>query len=309
MKIGEKDPLSTRNAFIDQVWNNDSLNRFELDKLVRGLGIGPEADVTDASSKFVKSDPLQLSNAYETFKRDSSKFTDGKFNSTESTAKPVLRSRFVMPGQDSGLEPILQSIADVVNADLCSFVPSDGGVGLGNSLFLDNARHKETIRFAEPLQAVCRDVGDSHNLLGAIVGIDQIPRSIEQVDTAMRDIIDDHLSQLHTEHSAPGLSVGIKQDNLSYVFCPFGNFRRKGFMVPVLTRQSEYALSASNPYLTYRQDTSQETPFGFTDALGFKRSTNTLREPLAPETDTIIPHLTSEEQLSKLDRQGYDVFY
>ena len=309
MQIGEKDPESTRNEFIQQMWYDDSLNRSTMDRLVKGYGIGPEANPTDAASKFVKDDPLQLAQAYESFKRDGSHYTDGKFRDPEVTAKPILRSRFIMPGENSVAEPLQQTIQDVVNSDLFAFVPNDGGVGVANSLFIDNAKHEETVRFAEPLLAARRDDEDAPHLLGSIEGIKQFPHTIQQVDNDMRAIIDEQVSQMKIEHSNPGLSIGIKPDNLSYIIDPFGLPRKHGFMMPVHTRQSEYAVSASNPYSVYRQDTSTLTPFGLTEALGFKRSTNTWREPLVRESDPSIPWMTPEEQMHKINHQGHDLFY
>ena len=72
MQIGSKDPESTRNGFIKQMWDDDSLNRSAMDRLIKGYGFGPEVNPTEAASKFVKDDPLKLSEAYESFKRDSS---------------------------------------------------------------------------------------------------------------------------------------------------------------------------------------------------------------------------------------------
>ena len=94
MGIGAKDAVSVRNGFIQQIWDDDSLNRQEMAQLVKGYGIGQESNVTDAAAKFVKDDILQLGKAYETYKRDNSKYTNNRFSGADGISKPTLRSRF-----------------------------------------------------------------------------------------------------------------------------------------------------------------------------------------------------------------------
>ena len=308
MGIGAKDAVSVRNGFIQQIWDDDSLNRQEMAQLVKGYGIGQESNATDAAAKFVKDDVLQLGKAYETYKRDNSKYTDNRFSGADGISKPTLRSRFLMADENSVVEPVRQTVQDVVNSDLFAFKINDGDVGIANSLFIDNAKHEATIRFAQPLLAARRDDDDSPHLLGSISGIKPYPHSIKQVDECLRAIIHDQVGQLQIEHSHPGLSVGVHPDNLAYVIDPFGHPRRKGFMLPAYSRQSEYSITQTNPYAVYRQDTSNSVPFGMTSALGLKNSTNTWREPLAPESSPSIPLMTAEDQLHKLNHHGHDLF-
>ena len=200
-----------------------------------------------------------------------------------------LRSRFLLPTNESMRETIAQSMHDVVEADLFDFRTPNEELGQNNALYIDNLRN-ERMRFMQP--TVPRNGVEQ---LVAIAPV--LPQWTGDFD--MEDAIHDKLRDEVIQEGMkqlPPFSLALK--DTTNLTDPFGNYRPNSYMEPI---------NDLGP--GYQKDFTQGVMLGELDARGFKPDYDPLRNPREPSRMEVVPIQSKQDQLGQIYRQGFDYVF
>ena len=203
-----------------------------------------------------------------------------------------LRTRFLLPGVDTLRESPLQSLQDIVNADMFDYRTPNESLGTANALYLDNLRNDQ-LRFYDC--SIPRRPEHLEQLVAGYTTIPQFDPSVTETEDAIHDalknsIIENGLMRI------PPISLSLK-DTTDKVD-PFGLPRKNSFMIPVsdLTPGFRTVMQGCYP--------------GYLDAMGFRPDYDPLRDPDQPSRLLpAVPAQSAADQIMQYNRDGSDYLW
>jgi hypothetical protein len=263
----------------------------ELDSLFKNVKTSSQA--TDSVADFIKlyTDSIRvLVNDHEQYNRDENYNEDS--SKIALSGKPVLRQRFIQPGQDTARESMQQSVSDVVQSDLFSYNTTNVETGINNSIYLDNMRHEY--------------------ILSRSPGLPRPPQQLEQLVLPF-EVLEQYNDQQPIEkllqddaqtivageilRAGPPLSFALNDASLQ--IDPFQLRTQVTFMTNVNSLQP-----------SFQRDFTQSTEFGENEFLGMRSINDTLRYPREAQDNTYFPPIPREVSLMEEERGiGFDVLY
>jgi hypothetical protein len=263
----------------------------ELDSMFKNVKTTRAA--TDAVADFIKLNRESIEilvSDYEQFNRDDllSEYSGGGLN-----GKPVLRSRFLQPGQDTAKESVMQSVSDIVQSDLFSYRTTNPETGLNNSVYLDNLRN-EYINTREPGRP--RPPHELEQLVLPFPVLDQYKDAQPIEAIMMRDAQTTVAAEVL--NSGPPRSFAL--NDASVEIDPF----------QLSNTQVTFMVNVNSLQPGFQRDFTQSTEFGENEYLGMTRTSSSLRFPREPEDDKYMNPIEKSVNLDREERGvGFDTLY
>lgn len=132
------------------------------------------------------------------------------------SGKPVLRSRFILPGADDFKEPPKMNVMDVVNSELFSWNTTNPGLGIYNGVYIGNLKNDRILY--EPKSWGIEDAEDMliHKTEGPWSSyhfgvMQEEPPLASVIDDSAREGVQEYIGL----HGPSGVSMGL-QDQYTY---------------------------------------------------------------------------------------------
>lgn len=250
---------------------------------------------TDSVANFIKlyKNEIEVLVAdFEQYMRDDLLEEDSSGNKP-LPGKPVLRSRFIQPGQDTARESVRQSVSDIVQSDLFSYNTTNAETGLNNTVYLDNLRN-EYINTRDPGRP--RPPYELEQLVLPFPVISQYLDQQPVEDILMREA----KTLVGAEMLLRGPPLSFALNDASVQVDPFQLSKTEmTFMVNVNSLQPGM-----------QRDWTQSTEFGENEYIGMRKTSSSLRFPREAEDNTYTNPIPKQQNLEREEKGvGFDILY